>query len=177
MAAELRANRLLQAAGYVALGLFVAGFFVPALGVWTGAVVGAWFVGTQAPLRGIVLLAVIGIVLRLTFHGAALLTGGWPAWEWLLAGTIVGLLPLLPYRLSQSARFAATLALPLWAVAAYGLARTYLPGVAPQTAAGTALFTFAEPVFSVFAVNWFAATWSGCGTGRSGPSASLPAAP
>ncbi len=158
MAEAFRPNRVLQAAGFVTLGLFAAGFFVPALGVWTGAVLGAWFVGTQPPLRGMVLLAAIGIVLGLIFHGAALFAGGWPAWEGLLAGIIAGLLPLFPYRLSLSARFGATLALPLWAVTVYGLAQTYLPAVAPQTSADTALFAFAGPALSVFAVNWFAAT-------------------
>ena len=158
MAAEMRPNRVLQAAGFAMLGLFVAGFFVPAVGVWTGVILGAWFVGTQPPLRGIVLLAAIGIVLRLAFPGAALFTGGWPVWGGLLAGTIARLLPLLPYRLSQGAPFAATLALPLWAVTVYGLAQTYLAAVAPQTSANAALFAFAGPAFSVFAVNWFAAT-------------------
>ena len=119
MAAEFRPNRVLQAAAFAALGLFVAGNFVPAVGVWTGPLVGAWFVGTQPPLRGIVLLAAIEIVLRLAFHSTALVSAGWPVWEGMLVGLVAGLLPLLVYRLSQGARFAATLALPLWAVTVF----------------------------------------------------------
>ena len=149
-------NRVLQAAALATTALFVAGNFVPAVGVWTGPLVGAWFVGTQPPLRGVVLLAALGIALHLVFHAATLLAVGWPAWEGWLAGLVVGLLPLLLYRLSQGARFAATLALPLWSLTVYGLAQIFLPSVAPT--ANTALFAFAGPVFSLFAVNWFAAT-------------------
>ncbi len=158
MAAEMEPNRVLQAASFATLGLFVAGNFVPAIGVWTGAVLGAWFVGTQPPLRGIALWAAIAIVLRLVFHATALVGGEWPVWEGMLAGLFVGLLPLLFYRLSQGARFAATLALPLWSVTVYGLVQTFLPAIAPQASADAALFAFAGPAFSVFAINWFAAT-------------------
>ena len=156
MAAEIGSNRVLQGAAFATLGLFVAGFFVPAIGVWSGAILGAWFVGTQPPLRGIVLLAAIGVALRMAFHASALIEGGWPAAEIMLGGLVIGLLPLLLFRLSQGAPFAATLALPLWAVTVYGLAQTTLPALAPS--ADVALFAFAGPAFSLFAINWFAAT-------------------
>lgn len=152
MATEFRPNRMLQAAAFAALGLFVAGFFVPAVGVWTAPVLGAWFVGTQPPLRGIALLAIVGLGARLAFHGAAL--GPWPVWETLLVGLIAGLLPLFFYRLSQGAHFAATLALPLWAVTVYGLVQTYLPASVPPANAAPSV----DPALLVFATNWFAAT-------------------
>jgi ubiquinone/menaquinone biosynthesis C-methylase UbiE len=57
--------RLTQIVAWCVVGLFVVGFFVPAVGMWTGAVLGAWFVGTQRPLRGFLWMMVFALLPRL----------------------------------------------------------------------------------------------------------------
>ena len=40
-----------QAVGWVIAAAFVVGFFIPAVGQWTGPILACWFVGTQRPWR------------------------------------------------------------------------------------------------------------------------------
>ena len=45
-------NRFLQFAAVAIIGIFVLGFVFSPVGAWTGAVIGAWFIGTQKAWRG-----------------------------------------------------------------------------------------------------------------------------
>ena len=42
-----------QVLAWSVASLFILGFFFPLIGVWTGVILGVWFVGTQKPLARI----------------------------------------------------------------------------------------------------------------------------
>ena len=48
-----------QILAWVVASLFVLGFFLPILGAWTGTVMAVWFVSTQRPWRGFLLMVAI----------------------------------------------------------------------------------------------------------------------
>jgi ubiquinone/menaquinone biosynthesis C-methylase UbiE len=52
MQSNLRTARGPQIVAWVIAALFISGFFVPLVGMWTNPVLGVWFVGTQKPRRG-----------------------------------------------------------------------------------------------------------------------------
>lgn len=122
-------NRWLQFAAFAIIGIFVLGFVFSALGVWTGAVLGAWFIGTQKPWRGFLLLAGIIFILNLlsNWRGSPLPGIAYAGWTMLAA--LLSALPFLLYRLTSQRRqnFLSTLSLPFWGVALQALGQIFLP--------------------------------------------------
>ena len=110
-------NRRKQAVAWFFTLLFVLGFFVSAIGSWTGPVLGAWFVGTQRPWRGFQWMLAFGFIPALVFHlGSLPHTGlGQTAQSvvWLLAAAIFSILPFTIHRLIAPALSGWKAALPL----------------------------------------------------------------
>ncbi len=129
MATKASPNRLLQFTALGITAIFVAGFVYSALGAWTGAILGAWFVGTQKPWRGFLWLVGINVVLNLVAIGRGALLNGVAYAGWSLLAILVGTLPFLLFRLTSQRRpgFVSTLSLPLWGVALQGLGQWLLP--------------------------------------------------
>ena len=129
MATKASPNRLLQFAAFGVTAIFVAGFVYSALGAWTGAILGAWFVGTQKPWRGFLWLVGINVVLSLVAIGRGALLNGIAYASWSLLAILIGTLPFLLYRLTCQRRpgFVSTLSLPLWGVALQWLGQWLLP--------------------------------------------------
>ena len=63
MFAKIPPNRWLQGTAVAIIGIFVLGFVYSPVGVWTGAILGAWFIGTQRVWRGFLWLASITFIL------------------------------------------------------------------------------------------------------------------
>ena len=81
-------------------GLFVVGFFYSPIGIGTGAVLGAWFIGTQRPVRGFVTLVVLNSLLSLPGHWRIFFAGSGFVYEvrQLVFSAIAAALPFLLYR-------------------------------------------------------------------------------
>jgi len=122
-------NRLLQFAAVAVTGIFVLGFVYSTLGAWTGAVLGAWFIGTQKPWRGFLLLAGISFILNLLSNWRGSLLNGIAHVGWTMLAVLIGVLPFFLYRLTIQRRqgFLSTLSLPLWGVALPALGQLFLP--------------------------------------------------
>jgi len=122
-------NRLLQFAALAIMGFFVLGFVFSPLGAWTGPILAAWFIGTQKPWPGFLLLAGISFVLNLlsNWRGSPLPGIAYAGWTMLAA--LIGVLPFLLYRLTSQRRqgFLSTLSLPLWGVVFQMLGQLFLP--------------------------------------------------
>lgn len=122
-------NRVLQLTAVAIIGIFVLGFAFSPLGAWTGAVLGAWFIGTQKPWRGFLLLVGISLILNLLSIWRSFRLGGFQSSGWTMLAVLISALPFLLYRLASRRRpnFLSTLSLPLWGVAFEALARVFLP--------------------------------------------------
>jgi ubiquinone/menaquinone biosynthesis C-methylase UbiE/uncharacterized protein YbaR (Trm112 family) len=83
-------------------GLFVVGFFYSPIGFWTGAVLGTWFIATQRPARGFVILVVLNCLLSLPSHWRIFLAGSGFVYEvrQLVLSRIAAALPFLLYRVT-----------------------------------------------------------------------------
>ena len=169
MTTKATPNRLLKFAAVAITGIFVLGFVFSALGAWTGAVLGAWFIGTQKPWRGFLLLAGINFILTLLGNRRGFLLNGVAYDGWTMLAVVIGVLPFLMYRLTSQRRpgFLSTLSLPLWGVALQGLGQLLLPtsisklhsvaqtqvGIGPLARIGAMLGTGVV----AFLIYWFAA--------------------
>ena len=60
--AYIRMNRWSQSAACVVASLFLLGFFIHAIGMWTGVILGVWFVGTQRLGRGFLWMAALSLL-------------------------------------------------------------------------------------------------------------------
>src|SRR5271165_6339583 len=122
-------NRWLQLAAAAIIAIFLLGFVFSPLGAWTGAVLGAWFIGTQKAWRGFLLLAGINFILDLVSDWRAFSLNGIEYVGWTMLAVLIGVLPFLLYRVTSQRRqgFLSTLSLPLWGVALPGLAQLFLP--------------------------------------------------
>jgi len=133
MPAKTEYNRRLQIVACGVTILFILGFFLPSIGLWTGPIMGVWFVGTQKPLRGFLWL--------MAFSFGPHLVAGWrillhaspeQALEyvaWIFLATLLAVLPLTFHRLT-SPRLPAllsTLPFPLAAAAVQMLSLSFLP--------------------------------------------------
>jgi ubiquinone/menaquinone biosynthesis C-methylase UbiE len=129
MPAKIGPNRLLQVTAVAVICIFILGFAFPSLGAWTGTILSAWFIGTQRPWRGFLLLAGINLILNLLSIWRALQLGGIESTGWTILVVLISLLPFLLYRLASQWRqgFLSTLALPLWGVVFEALERLFLP--------------------------------------------------
>jgi ubiquinone/menaquinone biosynthesis C-methylase UbiE len=152
MTTNIQSSRRVQIVAWAVASLFVLGFFFNPAGVWTGTILGVWFVGTQKLRRGFLWMLVISVVPGLIFGWRKIpLTGPEQALHylgWTLLAAVLSVLPFTFHRL-VSVRlpgFLSTLPLPLAAVA--------IPSLA------TALHIGAASVIgpSTFLIFWFAAT-------------------
>ena len=122
-------TRSLQLASIATAGIFAMGFVYSPLGVWTGAILSAWFIGTQKAWRGFLWLLGFALIAHLSpIWREAQLTGityaGWTA-----MALLISVLPYVLYRLTIQRRqaFLATLSLPLWGAALQMLGQRWLP--------------------------------------------------
>jgi len=122
-------NRLLQFAAVAIIGIFVLGFVFSSLGAWTGAVLGAWFIGTQKAWRGFLLLVGINFISHVfsKWHGTSP-TELEHVGRTMLAA-LINVLPFLLYRFTSQRRqgFLSTLSLPFYGVALQTLVPLFLP--------------------------------------------------
>ena len=139
-------NRLLQSADVAIISIFVLGFVFSPLGAWTGAVLCAWFIGTQKAWRGFLLLAAINFILRLPSNWHRSQLAGIEYAGWTILAVLISVLPFLLYRLASQRRqgFLSTLSLPLWGVALQILGQLFFPA------------RIFNP-YSSFLIYWFAA--------------------
>jgi ubiquinone/menaquinone biosynthesis C-methylase UbiE len=162
-------DRWLQFIAYTITAIFLLGFVYSPLGVWTGAILGAWFIGTQRPWRGLILLAGINTVLGLfgiwrEFQQKGVLYAGWT-----VLAILISTLPFFLYRLVTQRRpgFLATLSLPLWGVVLLDMEHRFMPArisslySLAQSRAGyppfARLAAALGPGAVLFFVYWFAA--------------------
>ncbi len=124
--------RVQQAVAWVVAGLFVVGFFSSTVGMWTGPVLGVWFVGTQRPVRGLTWMVALNWVPWLGMHLGQLaadgVIGGVEVAFGMLVAAVVGALPFTFHRLvsGRLPGLAWTLPLPLAVLGISVLAR-WLP--------------------------------------------------
>jgi ubiquinone/menaquinone biosynthesis C-methylase UbiE len=161
--AYVRMSRWSQSAACVVAIVFLLGFFIHAIGMWTGAILAVWFVGTQRPRRGFLWMAAFALLpsVLATWHtlsSSGLRHGASQLPEFV--GQLVGLVALavllsvLPFTFHRlvSPRlpgFLSTLPLALAAVA--------LPALVLEMDPGFRVGTASENGFQTFFVFWFAA--------------------
>ena len=151
MPTEVRPNHLSQIVAWIVLSLFVAGFVYHPIGMWTGAILGAWFVGTQQPGRGFLWMLAVALVPSLLWDWRHFpLTGAGPALGylgWMLLAAVLGVLPFTFHRLvsPRISGLISTLPLPL-----AGVALQTMQPPAPHGATS-------ETGPQIFLVLWFAA--------------------
>jgi len=127
MPTEVQSNPWARSIAWCLASLYILGFFIPVIGVWTGPVLGVWFVLTQKPLRGLAWIFLIAFIPDLIAKGHALVAAG-PQGALRLLGfifatSLLSVMPLTFHRL-VSARLPgllATLPFPCAAVAIHGL--------------------------------------------------------
>jgi ubiquinone/menaquinone biosynthesis C-methylase UbiE len=128
MTTKTSPHRLLQATAFAITAIFVLGFVFAPLGMWTGAILGAWFIGTQKAWRGFLLLTGIAFILNMpSYWRSSPLTGIEFAGGMMLAA-LISSLPYFLYRVVTLRRpgFLSTLSLPLWGVTLQPLAQRCL---------------------------------------------------
>ena len=162
-----------QVLAWSVAGLFILGFFFPLIGVWTGVILGVWFVGTQNPWRGFVWMCAFAFVPHLFGSWRSFpLTGPGHALEylgWMLLAAAMGVLPFTFHRLTSRRLpgFLSTFPFPLAAVALQTLVLVRLPAnvfrlsdLAESQRANAPLLQIGA-VFGLagmaFLVDWFAA--------------------
>src|ERR1700676_67429 len=133
MSGDRRSHRTLQMTAWAVAGLFVLGFFYAPVGFWTGAILAAWFIGTQRPVRGLVLLwlfvfvpALPGQVRHFPWSRPE---EGFADLGWFLLATILSMAPFVVHRLlsRRLPRWARPLPLPLAGSVFAALSRFLLP--------------------------------------------------
>jgi len=128
MPTNVKSSRSSLIVAWAVASLFVLGFFFNPVGVWTGPILGVWFVGTQKPRRGFLWMVAFGFIPSLIFGWRKFpLTGPVPALEylgWMLLVAVLGVLPFTFHRLvsPRLPGFLSTLPFPLAAVAIPSLA-------------------------------------------------------
>jgi len=151
MSSKVESSRWSQIVAWAVASLFVLGYFLSAVGAWTGAILGVWFVSTQKPRRGFVWMVAFSFIPSLIFGWRKFpLSGPLPMAEYvggMLLAAVLGVLPFTFYRLVgiRLPGFLSTLPLPLAAVALPILVRTMNRGAASKIG------------LSGFLILWFAA--------------------
>jgi len=153
MTPNVRTSRISQITAWAVASLFVLGFFFHSVGMWTGPILGVWFVGTQKPRRGFLWLMAFTFIPDPLFHWRSFpltsLSAALAYLGWMLLGALLSVLPLIFHRLisPRLPGFLSTLPFPLAAIVFDFLVR-------PLFHIGTA----ANSVFLSFLLCWFAAT-------------------
>ncbi len=152
---------------WAVLGLFLLGFFYGPVGIFTGAILGVWFVGTQKPLSGFLWLLAFAFVPTLLTDWRHLPLPPLEYSLWMLALAILTTLPFLFHRLvsPRLPGIASTLPLPLCGASVHALAHAFLPAAvremfSPGHGRGPALDLVAStlgPGAVALIVYWFAA--------------------
>ena len=152
MTTNVRSNRGSQIVTWTAIGLFLLGFFLHAVSVWTSPILGVWFVGTQKPRRGFLWMVAFGFVPSLLFGWRKIpMTGPVPALQyvgWTLLVAMVGVLPFTYHRLvsPRLPGFLGTLPFPLASAAV------------PTLALALNLDAISRPGLTGSLILWFAST-------------------
>jgi len=154
MDVNVRSSRLQRVVAWVVAGLFLAGFFWHPVGMWTGPIIGVWFILSQKPLRGFLWMVGFGLLFGLpgivhTFLqtiGAHGLTQTPAFAAAVLIPLLVGVLSLTIHRLlsPRLPGFVATLPFPFAAVLAGSLI-------------ASTLHSAGEAAGMTFFVSWLAA--------------------
>lgn len=161
-----------QALAWAILAVFVAGFFWTPVGIWTGPVMGVWFIGTQRVRRGFEWMMVLTLVLMAIGHWRVVAAGpgavgAFAALGWMVVASLVITAPFVFHR-AVSGRLPGlvwTLPLPVAAVVVKTAALRWLPAAATGLAYGSVepnwlLRVVADDFGTVavtFLVLWFAA--------------------
>lgn len=122
-----------QIVAWGVVSIFVAGFFYAPVGIWTGAVLGAWFVGTQRVWRGFVLMMGFAVFFGVPhlvhglLYGSAASRVGFLGWT--LAAMVLSTLPFTFHRMVSPwlRGWFSTLPLPVFGVVFATLASAWLP--------------------------------------------------
>jgi ubiquinone/menaquinone biosynthesis C-methylase UbiE len=152
MQIEVKSSRSALVLAWVVTALFIAGFFVARINLWTGAILSAWFVGTQRLRRGFLWMLAIAVVLGLIFGWRKIpVTNPEQALHylgWFLLVSALGTLPFTYHRFvsPRLSGWLATLPLPIGAVALSAILRALSVKGVPLAGLQT------------FIVLWFAAT-------------------
>jgi ubiquinone/menaquinone biosynthesis C-methylase UbiE len=176
MSGAVKHARGKQVLSWGVLAIFVAGFFWSPVGVWTGPVLAAWFIGTQRVRRGFVWMMgftlvpmSIGNWRSVALHGA---TAGWESVGWMLTASLIVVTPFTFYRVTRAhlaglltTGLLETLALPVAGAAMKMAALAWMPaqvaGLAYHGGPLTPLLTELKAEFGAVAVTftvlWFAA--------------------
>ncbi|MFZ1086658.1 MAG: methyltransferase domain-containing protein [Terracidiphilus sp.] len=123
MQTQIKSDRFAQIVAWFATALFLSGFFIQQTGIWTGPILGAWFVGTQRLRRGFLWMLAIAVVPNLIFGWRKIpLTGPKQALHylgWFLFISVLGILPFTYHRFvsPRLSGWLCTLPLPVGAVA------------------------------------------------------------
>ena len=173
-AGKTRSNRASQFLAWVVFSLFALGFFLPPVGVWTGPVLGAWFVGTQRPWRGFVWMMALtwgpSLITNWRMFSLTSVGGAAETLAWMLLASVLIVFPFTFHRMVGARENGplSTLALPLAATASQWLALPLLPAgifsafsVSRIPLASSTLLQVGA-VFGIaaltFLTHWFAAT-------------------
>jgi ubiquinone/menaquinone biosynthesis C-methylase UbiE/uncharacterized protein YbaR (Trm112 family) len=133
MADKPESSRSLQIQAWIIFSLFVLGFFVHFIGLWTIPILALWFVTTQRPIQGFLILVALSFLPSLisgwTNAAPTGLSSALAFLGWTLLTTIVIVLPFLFHKLlsPRLPGFAATLPLPLAAGSLLPLLLPMLP--------------------------------------------------
>jgi ubiquinone/menaquinone biosynthesis C-methylase UbiE len=103
MEATIRSSRWSQILAWAVASLFILGFFIHLIGIWTGPIMGVWFAGTQKPRRGFLWMVGLNFIPTLIFGWRKFpLSGPGPALTFLgltLLASVLGVLPLTFHRI------------------------------------------------------------------------------
>jgi ubiquinone/menaquinone biosynthesis C-methylase UbiE len=152
MTTDVKTSRISLVMAWIVTGLFLSGFFLHQTGIWTGPILGVWFVGTQRLRRGFLWMLAIAVVPGLIFGWRKIpLTGAELALHylgWFLLVSVLGILPFTYHRFvsPRLSGWLCTLPLPIGAVALSAILR--------------ALHVEGVPLDGLrsFIILWFAAT-------------------
>jgi ubiquinone/menaquinone biosynthesis C-methylase UbiE len=154
--AHIRISRWSQSAACVVASIFLLGFFIHFIGMWTGVILGAWFVGTQKLGRGFRWMASLSLLPSVLAawhllsptglrHGTSELPEFVGQFVGLAAlAVLLGVLPFTFHRLisPRLPGFFSTLPLALAAVALPALVLEVNPAFHVGPASGNSLLTF-----------------------------------
>jgi ubiquinone/menaquinone biosynthesis C-methylase UbiE len=152
MTDDPKSSRSLQIQAWIISSLFVLGFFVHFIGLWTIPILAVWFLSSQKPIQGFLILVALSYLPSLiTGFGNFAPTGLLPALAylgWTLLATIVIVVPFFFHQLvsPRLPGFTATLPLPIAAAALLPLLLPTLP-----------MHTGSRFAVSEIVVFWFAA--------------------